>query len=701
MNGQTDFLLSIPRFILVFIFIYWLFPRWWLGQKDTKSGLESFYAGFGMMLCLSIGAVYLLVITKLYEVISLLAIVILVIWYRIVIQTRSTKKITGKTFDLLEGVTTLRQVFWEPLKKAIKSPLDYWLAQVLNLNCGLHLLAIVAVFGGIIFLRGYDAYSHMALGYSDTYTMLTWMKYLELRYLFYDGIYPQGFPIFLSILHKFSDLDPLMVVKIAGPFSGVMICLSLYFMASKIWESRLAGVVALFTYGIAGSVLGSNVYRQAAALPQEFGIILVFPSIWFGIQLLRQANKGRFIVFTTTLAAVGLIHSMAFFFALLGLGVAGLSFIITREINFHRLLALAKGITLAGLVAVLPAGVGLLMGHRFHQSSAQFATYVSAGKIEAIGGIPPFHSLVWIAFSGLTIWLLVTVVYKKYQRQRELALFAFLFLLIAMGLERLSYTESLVALASRSGELVALTTALGLGGICRLLETTVSKRPVFNTLINVIVIIAVLAYYYKVPLKPPILPKYQSDSEVTQYLRISEEFRYNDWLMISEPEGYNLSLNKGYHIPVATFTGYNQVSDDKEAEWQYTPYTKFPEYLGDKFKEGAPEEKIINEYILIVHQKKVFRSDYLIDEEAIINQRTLAEASLGRWIEAYKSSHQVEGEASDIDEQKPHIRLYHSEEDFDIWLIHQPMSKKEKWRQMWGETDMPLSSSDQEGAEND
>jgi len=606
------------------------------------------------------------------------------VWYRVKRINSWENQLIATIYNLIEGVTSITEMFIIPLRQSIQNGYQEVIHRLKDFRYLLETSALILVIASCAFLRGYDAFKHTALGFSDSYTILTWLKYLELRTLFHDGIYPQGYPVFLSLIDKFSAGDQFLVVKAAGPISGTLICLSVYFLTSRLMANRMAGVTATFVYGVFGTSIFSRVDRQAAALPQEFGTILVLPLAYLTLKYLRSnEDKKLLFILTAMLSAVGLIHAMAFFFALLAMGMASLAVILLKETNWVKLWGLVKGIMVAGSVSLSPALIGLVMGKEFHTASAEFATYVSSGKIEAMGGIPAFHIITWVALMGAVVWLLIA--FFKYPERRSSALFPVLFLGITMLIFRLSYVLDIVAMATRTSELVALATAVGVSCTWRVLEEPFFLKPIWRNLLPLLGAIGIISCLYLYPVTPPVLPKYQYDAEAEQYLRITREYKSSEWLMISEPEGYNLVLANGYHMQLETFVGLSKENDGSyQSEWEFSPYTLRLKCIKEGVSGFKKGQEMKNEYVFIFHQKKLYHSSYLVDEEGTIMARTAQEASIKAWLEAYKSSHQIESKDTTIDERLPHISLYYEDKELEVWLIHQPKSEKEQWQELWG-----------------
>src|SRR5689334_8555766 len=187
-------LYSTLHYLFSFFVLFSLAPRF-IFQSNPKGTIEYWFSGYVKMVFLVIILGYVLVITKLYEVLSIL--LLFSIWIGLSYKkTRAGKEgysipsSLKRLFDLLDGVTKTNR----------KALMTKWMSQqkswVQEIRRTFHwpllaeAIALVGIMGVAVFVRFYDTFKNAAPPLSDSYVTLAWMKYINNRVLFHDGIYP-------------------------------------------------------------------------------------------------------------------------------------------------------------------------------------------------------------------------------------------------------------------------------------------------------------------------------------------------------------------------------------------------------------------------------------------------------------------------------------------------------------------------------
>ena len=208
----------VVHYIIAFLFLFILLPRW-LFSTGYVEWTDRWFAAYVKMIFFLIISGYLLVLTKLYEVPSLVVLFIVIIGYRFVKREREKKTITvmghllNSLFNVLEGLLKFKVM--DALTKVLNriTKLKSTFQQKISWNLAWEGLAFIIIIGVSSYLRFYDAFASAAPPMSDSYVTLTWMKYIDARQLFHDGIYPQGFHIYLATLFKFAAVDALYILR--------------------------------------------------------------------------------------------------------------------------------------------------------------------------------------------------------------------------------------------------------------------------------------------------------------------------------------------------------------------------------------------------------------------------------------------------------------------------------------------------------
>ncbi|NTW05076.1 MAG: hypothetical protein HGA27_03015, partial [Peptococcaceae bacterium] len=317
-------LLNIFRCGFAFSIVYLLWPFFLF--NDRQLSLDGFVSRYAKMVFLTIVLGYVLIVLKLYEVISLVAIFFFLSLYKATnggLWRRKSKVSANRGinwfFDLLDGQVHIGGTIRKGLNR-----FAFVFQQVLFNNFGSFVavansLLFAAVFLFSSYLRFYDAIMHAAPAMSDAYVTLAWMKYMDQRLLFHDGIYPQGFHIYLSIIRKFATNDHLYILKYIGPMNTVLITLGLYFFILKITKQILPAIMAAFVFGVlGGSITGIEWSRQVSTNSQEFALVFLLPAWYFILSYLQSSNKSYLWTAFVCCGIIGLVHTIVFLFLIIG-----------------------------------------------------------------------------------------------------------------------------------------------------------------------------------------------------------------------------------------------------------------------------------------------------------------------------------------------------------------------------------------------
>lgn len=639
------------RFILAFLLMYVLIPHLLFKRQVVEDMLECFWANLTRMVLLVIITGYLLVIIKLYELISFVAVIAgMLFWHKFARLPQRQKNdlidaFNSFLYDLADGILhpvgIMRAALAKWRTKAVALAGRCWK----DAGCRLKVFSLLAVMGASAYLRFHDSFTRLAPSMSDAYVTLAWMKYIERQELFHDGIYPHGFHIYLSVLHKFAAIDPLFVLNFAGPLNSLMIIAGIYFFASRLTGAPTAGLMAAFVYGLLGKCLPNDYIRQAATNSQEFGMVFVLPGIWFAVLYIRTGNRRHLFNTAAALAVTGLVHTMAALFLAAGLAAVIASGLLLRNLSLTGLTRLCPALGAAALLSILPALVGLAMGKPFHSSSTQFALTKGAPA-------PEMGLFVIAALAGALVYLVVVLIWVKDKNLRVAALSGLLLTLCHAAIYQAPrFGVDNIALAARSADFISLAIPLGISLPFAFLSTRLfEKGPglFFAASVLASTMIASLILWPPVIVKPY---KMQSEASMRQYFRINQEYRPTEWLIVSQEEGYALVLGRGWHLMTGDFI--TRCLPDKE-----------------KIIDIGTGEFLEHEHIFIFHEKNVFAPEHI--KEEILARRLVEEKELEKWIQTYCLYH-------------TDCEVYYEDDDLAVYVIHQIKSNKEKFEELWGE----------------
>lgn len=635
------------KYVLALMFLFVFLPKFVI-LKKKQSARGTFYGYYFDMVLFLIILSYLLIFSKLYELMSVFGLFVIIIYYGL-----SRKKGQASLNEIIHNFKILVFDFWDGLIKPIsrKSIINRWkaaLTGMLKRNYRYVFLMLV-VFGFAAWLRFYDVFVHAAPPLSDSYVTLAWMKYINQRMLFHDGLYPQGFHIFLSLLSKFSATNPFFILKYTGPFNAMMIIGSVWFFVYKVSGSKSSGYFAVVVYSCTGLYFDLDFVRQVATNSQEFAMVFILPTLWYLIQYFEEDDVSYLTMAFSGLAVMGLVHSLIFaYVVLLSVAIIVARLIVDRSKAIKKaLMASGAGIVATGL-SILPLGLGYLLGFSPHKSSLEYLGRISE-KIE----FAPIGIREIIFFSGMAAVLLL-IIFPKMETVFRKRLFTVLLLFGAVAAIYWIIPVMTQSVLMDSRKLIIMVLFLSVGsGFCHALFIKPIEK--IDPMSFVGIGLTLLSFFIVVgTLKPtPFIPnKMERDSHVEQYLKIAENYKPSEWMIVSQEEEYALVLGTGFHMFVGDF-----IKD-------FSTNSKILKYKDEKNNKAI---KIPD--IFIYYEKKVFRSEY-IEMKEVYDKREAEKPALMNWIEAYKRN-------------TGNIQVFYEDEALIIYWIHTPFTKKDNFEEIW------------------
>lgn len=649
-------MVHIGRFGVAFMLVFVLIAGLLFGRGREDDVFDGFVSRYINMVMLTLSVIYILVFIKLYELLSFLFVLGVIYVYMEFYLFREKQE------------SWVRRVYW--LYNYLESDKNFngFLAYGLNrVSCFIREsankpgflfnvvqnLSIVFVFAYSAYLRFYDAVMHAAPAMSDAYVTLAWTKYIEQKMLFHDGIYPHGFHIYLSVLHKFAGTDPLYILKYAGPFNSVLIIVGLYFVVSRFTGSKLAGIVSAFVFGFLPGSLHLEFARQASTNSQEFAMVFLAPGLYYSHRYLENENRKDFLTAFSAGAVLGLVHSIVFAFfgaGLVCIAVAHLA--VNFRTVFKRVIRLAQASFLSGIIAVLPAVIGVAAGYKFHSSSVEFLA------AQAKVGFPPLWQTDKLAVSGFILFFVICLVSSKLEKLR-IGSFGFLItgataLIMYVVVGPLTGKEFLI---TRLGNFWSILAPVGLGvgwfALSRPLSRSGRESGVEFTACYVLLIFI----FYSFPPLPVTPYKIQRDNMVEQYISINQTLRPTEWMIVSSEDSYALVLGRGYHLGLRDFLAW------------YNPTDR---YLARSV--NGQIDKLLTPDIFIFVEKKMYRTSETsikLIVDPIYRRRSMEYKRMEDWIKDYGSSH-------------TNLTTFYEDDTLQVYRIHQEKPREKIFRDIWG-----------------
>lgn len=146
------------------------------------------------------------------------------------------------------------------------------------LDCVLIVLLVAALW----YIYGTNLVEYFGYKASDVLVHNYWINSLGDNDIFVSGVYPYGFHCIIYYLHAVFRLDTFVLLRVFAFVENVLIHLMLLCVLRLCCRSRYAAYVGTFAFVIGTFFYGDTYARFNAALPQEFGMIFIFPAVYFG-----------------------------------------------------------------------------------------------------------------------------------------------------------------------------------------------------------------------------------------------------------------------------------------------------------------------------------------------------------------------------------------------------------------------------------
>nr|MDU9047046.1 glycosyltransferase family 39 protein [Candidatus Electrothrix aestuarii] len=188
------------------------------------------------------------------------------------------------------------------------------------------LLVLIAAFA----VRSIHPLQTAALGQSDAYTHLHYLRHLSEHGKIFNIVYPAGYHWLLALPVLLFGLDPYLVARFAGAFFGTALVLAIYVVLERLVNRR----PALLGSFCAACFPGMNILIKTGigAFANQFGLLLI-PCILYLYALLAEKKEGNILGLT-----------LLFIIALLGLAASVPMMLLHIFIIFliERLVALLR-----------------------------------------------------------------------------------------------------------------------------------------------------------------------------------------------------------------------------------------------------------------------------------------------------------------------------------------------------------------------
>lgn len=142
-----------------------------------------------------------------------------------------------------------------------------------------------------IWYYGYHNITKYAYGAPDIIVHHYWINQMDEGVIFFKGVYPFGFHNVIYFLHNFFSIDILSILRMFGVIEALIIYLMIYILLRKICHSRYIPIIAMLLFTLPDFYDFQATMRYQWALPQEFGMVFLYPCAYFLIQFFRRKRQ--------------------------------------------------------------------------------------------------------------------------------------------------------------------------------------------------------------------------------------------------------------------------------------------------------------------------------------------------------------------------------------------------------------------------
>ncbi len=268
---------------------------------------------------------------------------------------------------------------FERYGRKIRSNLRKWLPD---------LMFTVVVVAGVFYVYGINVVTVFGYKASDVPVHNLWINNMDSNEIFSKGVYPYGFHCVIYYIHTAFGIKTYILMRVFCVVQTLFIHLALLLSLKVVCKDRIAPYIGTSAY-LFLNVFGSSSYsRFASTLPQEYGMIFIFPAAVMAMRFFQEYKpalknekvryRGYLFGFVISFSLTLTVHFYNTIPAgVLCVGIAmGFFLMFFRWRYFWRIMT--AGI-LSIVVAVFPMAVGVATGHKL-EGSLYWALGVIGGE---------------------------------------------------------------------------------------------------------------------------------------------------------------------------------------------------------------------------------------------------------------------------------------------------------------------------------
>lgn len=227
---------------------------------------------------------------------------------------------------------------------------------------------VILIVFTLIFLKIYGTNIIESFGYgaSDMPVHNYWINYLGKNRIFVAGIYPFGFHNVIYYFHEVFNINTYVILRVFCLTQHFLVNMMLLGLLKYCCRSRYTPYLGVFAYSVM-NIFGRHTYsRFSSSLPQEFGMIFIYPTVYFAFAFFKERKERR--PSNWYLAGFAMSFSMTLAVHFYGTMIAGLFCVgiavgfFARFIRWEYFKRIVITCVISVVLAVLPMGIAFAGG---------------------------------------------------------------------------------------------------------------------------------------------------------------------------------------------------------------------------------------------------------------------------------------------------------------------------------------------------
>lgn len=149
------------------------------------------------------------------------------------------------------------------------------------------ILLTAAVVAGILYVYGSAMFYQYGYKASDIPVHNYWINMMCQNYIFGKGVYPYGFHCMIYYLHTVFGIKTYILLRVFALVQTVFIHLMLLIVLKGMCKARFVPYLGTAAYLMLNIYPISTYQRYASTLPQEYGMLFIFPAAYFAIRFFQ------------------------------------------------------------------------------------------------------------------------------------------------------------------------------------------------------------------------------------------------------------------------------------------------------------------------------------------------------------------------------------------------------------------------------